>query len=257
LLISLLVIPMKSALKAGFGNSMITEKLADGINVTVFADLGANIRSLASYFSGGFFMVVFVGLLINSFLSAGLFNSVKGSCDAFSAADFFKASSNKFWSFLVISLIISLIVLFFVILIIVIPVLMVSQTESSPEGAVLKTFIIASSFFLLILTLLLLVADYARAWQVSCNRNKCLKAIGFGFRQTFRTFFSSYLLMFILLTVQLLYGWLVLSLLSVIKPVTEGGIFLLFLLSQLVFFVKIVLKVWRYGSVTKMMEMNS
>ena len=35
LLASLVAIPMKSALKAGFGNSMITEKLADGFNVVI------------------------------------------------------------------------------------------------------------------------------------------------------------------------------------------------------------------------------
>lgn len=41
------------------------------------------------------------------------------------------------------------------------------------------------------------------------------------------------------------------------KPVTGGGVVLLFILSQLLFFIKILLKGWRYGSVTKLMEINN
>ncbi len=256
LLVSLVAIPMKGALKSGLGNSMITEKLANGINVEVFADLGTAFRSLFSYFSTGLFMVLFVGFLINSFLSGGLFDSLKGISGTFSPVKFFIASAKNFWSFVIISLIISLAVILLAILIVVIPVSIVSHAESSSEGAALKTGIILTSFFLLILVLLLLVADYTRAWQVSHDKNECFKALGFGFSQTFRTFFSSYPLMLILLVVQLLYGWLVLIVLPGIKPVTEGGIVLLFILSQFLFFIKILLKVWRYGSVTKMMELH-
>lgn len=256
LLVSLLVIPMKGALSAGLGNSMITEKLANGINVEVFADLGAGFRSLSTYFTSGFFIVLLVGFLVNSFLSGGLFNSLKGYSGTFSAVEFFSASAKYFWSFLVISLIISIIVLLMAILIIVIPVSFVSQAEVTSEGAAFKTGLIVTSFFLLILILLLLVADYARAWQVAQDRNACFKALGFGFSRTFRTFFSSYPLMLILLLAQLLYGWLVLSILPGIKPVAEGGIVLLFLLSQFLFFIKILLKAWRYGSITKMMEIT-
>jgi hypothetical protein len=108
-----------------------------------------------------------------------------------------------------------------------------------------------------LISIIILVADYARAWQVTNESNACFRAIGFGFSQTFRTFLSSYPLMIILLTVQLLYGWLVLSILPGLKPLTGGGVLQLFLLSQFLFFIKILLKAWRYGSVTSMMEQNS
>jgi hypothetical protein len=149
------------------------------------------------------------------------------------------------------------IILLMAVLIIVLPVSIASQSESSPDGGAFKTAIIVTSFFLLVLTLLLLVADYARAWQVSNDNNACFKAIGFGFRQTFRTFFSSYTLMLIMLLVQVLYVRLVLSILTGMKPVKEGGIIILFLISQLFFFIKVLLKTWRYGSVTKLMELDS
>jgi len=131
------------------------------------------------------------------------------------------------------------------------------MAEVSSEGAAFRTGIIATSIFLLFLPILLLVADYARAWQASHEKNACFKAINFGFSRTFRTFFSSYPLMVILLIVQFLYGWFVLSIVPGMKPVTGGGVVLLFILSQLLFFIKILLKGWRYGSVTKLMEINN
>jgi hypothetical protein len=257
LLVSLVAIPLKGALKSGFGNSMITEMLKNGINVEVFADLGATFRSIFSSFSSGLFMSLLVGFLINSFLSGGLFNSLKGLSEKFSAAEFFKASARNFWSFFIITFIISVIIILLIIILIAIPVTIVSQNEIASEGAAFRTGIIATSIFLLFLPILLLVADYARAWQVLHEKDAGFKAVGFGFSRTFRTFISSYCLMLILMIIQALYGWLVLSIIAGMKPVTGGGVFLLFILSQLLFFIKILLKGWRYGSVTRLMEINS
>lgn len=257
LLVSLVAMPMKNSLKAAFGNSMITEKLSSGINTEVYADMEAGFRSLISYFSGGLIMILLVGFLINAFLSGGLFNSLKGISGPFSYSDFFRSSVKNFWSFFVITIMISLLIILLGILIIVIPVSIVSQASPSSEGAAFKTFICVTSIFFLIFPLLLLAADYARAWQVRQDRNSCFRAMGFGFRQIFRTFISSYTMMLILLIFQLLYGWLVLSVLAGIKPVTESGIILLFIMSQILFFIKIILKTWRYGSVSGMMELKA
>lgn len=257
LLVSFLAIPMKGALKTGFGKSMITEKLMDGINVEVLGDLGSNLNGLLSFFSSGLLLLILFGILMNSFLSGGLFDSLKPISERFSPSDFFKASSKNFWSFLAITIILDIMILLLIFLIISLPLTIVGQTEVPTEGAVFKTFITVMPIFLLLYTLLLVVADYARAWQAGKERNAIFKAIGFGFSQTFRTFLSSYPLMIILVFVQVLYGWLVFKILSGMEPVSGGGVFLLFLISQFLFFLKILLKVWRYGSVTVLMEENA
>jgi len=253
LLVSMLAMPIKGALNSGFGKSMITEKLADGLNFEVFADMGAAFRSIMSFFSVGLFMTILVGFILNAFFTGGVFERLKESSGKFSAGEFFRASAKNFWSFLVISLIISLIILVLAFLIIGIPLSIVGQSDSSPEGALFQTGLIVLSIFFLLLTVLLLVADYARAWQVTMDKNVCFKAIGFGFSQTFKTFLSSFPLMIILLVVQLSFGWLVLKILPGMRPATGGGVFLLFLLSQILFFLKIMLKIWRYGSVTALL----
>jgi hypothetical protein len=255
--VSLVALPMKGALNAGLGNSMITEKLANGINVEVFADLGANFGSMSSYFFSGLFMIFLISFVTNSFLSGGLFNSLNELSGSFSSGKFFKASAKYFGSFILISLILDLVILLLAFVIIGIPVSIVSQAETSSEGVLFKTFMITTSVFMMILFWILVVADYARAWQVSQKRSACFEAVSFGFRQTYRTFFSSYPLMLILILAHLLYGVMVLYLISRFKTVTETGIVLLFILSQTLFFIKVLLKAWRYASVTRMMEIIS
>lgn len=171
--------------------------------------------------------------------------------------EFLKACGKNFWSFIIISLIISLTILILAILIIVIPVLIVSQSAVLSEGAVFKTAIISGSVFIFVLALFLIVADYTRAWIVAHDKNTCFKALAYGLKVTFRTFFPSYSLMLILLTFKLLFGWFVFSLLSVIRPATGVGIVLLFIMSQFLFFIKIMLKAWRFGSITRLMELNT
>jgi hypothetical protein len=256
LLASMVALPLKGVLKSGLGNSMITEKLADGINVEVVAELSVTFTALVSSFTAGLFIALVTGFLLNTFLIGGLFNGLKGSSGKLPASEFFRAAAENFWSFLIISLIVSIIAIIILALTLIIPVSVASDSEIPSEGIVFKTFIAGASVFLPVMALLLLVADYARAWQVSSAKKSGFRAIGFGFRQTFRTFLSSYPLMIITVIAQFLFGWLVIKLLPGMKPSTGIGIILLFLLSQFLFFIRIMLKTWRYGSVTALMEIN-
>jgi hypothetical protein len=101
---------------------------------------------------------------------------------------------------------------------------------------------------------MLLVTDYARAWQVSVDNLSCFRAVGIGFRETFTRFWSSLPLMLILLVIQILFILFVCVVVTMWIPATGGGVVLLFLVSQFLFIIKIYLKMWRYGSVTALME---
>jgi hypothetical protein len=257
MLVSLVALPLKHALKTDLGSSMITEKLAHGINIEVFADLGSGFRNLGSYFLSGFLLIILIGFFINAFLTGGIFSNIRKSASSFSTQEYFQACAKYFWPFFIISILISLIVIFLFILICLVPVSIVIQANASAEGALFKTAIVSGTVCLLLVAILLAVADYSRAWLVSSERTQSLKALRFGFRYTFKTFPSTCSLILIILVVQFLFGWIVFSIVPGIRPAGEIGISMLFVLSQSMFLIKIYLKAWRYGSMISMMDMNS
>jgi hypothetical protein len=254
LLVSMVAMPMKSAFSAGLGNSTIYEQLKNGFNLEVFADLKSIAGSLGAYFSTGLFMLILVSFVANSFLTGGLFNSLRKESGEFSVSDFFRASSAKFWSFIVISLIYSILVLFLLALVVIIPVSFIAGSEEANDVIIINSAILLSSLFLFLVVMLLISADYSRAWQVAQTNNACFKAINFGFRETFRTFFTSYPIMLIIMLIQFFYMWVTLKILHGIKPETGAGIIVLFIASQILFIIKIYLKIARYGCFTAMME---
>lgn len=254
LLVSLVVMPMKAAFTAGLGNSTISEQLKNGINAEVFADLRANAGSLGPYFSQGLTVLVLVCFLVNAFLAGGLFNSLRKDSIKFSSQDFFRASAEKFWSFTVISFIFSLLILLSLGLIVIVPVSLIAISENTTDVTIFNSAILLLSLFLFVVIILSISADYSRAWQVARKDKSSFKAISFGLRETFRTFYSSYPLMLLIIIIQVFYMWLVLKLLHGLKPQSEVGIVILFLVSQFLFILKIFLKTGRYGSITAMME---
>ncbi len=256
LLAAVFVMPLRGVLNIGFGDSMVVERLADGIDVEVFADLGTLLSGIVSFFFSGLFLVILAGFLLNIFFAGGFFSRLKQSAGEFRISDFFRESARNFWSYLVITILVDLMIISLAVLIVIIPVSVVIQANPGTEDSGYKAGLICAGIFLLLLPLLILVADYARAWQASEEKPACFKAIGRGFSITFRTILRSWPMMVMLLIVQALFVILILYLIPAAKPSSGWGVFLLFWLSQGFFILKLLLKVWRYGSVTALMEQS-
>ncbi len=258
LTVSLVALPVKEFFKSALGGSMITERLMEGIDVEVLGDIGSGFRNLISSFPMGWLLLILTGILLGAFLNGGIFNRLKASSGKFSFPEFFRASAKNFWPFLVISVTISLIICMLSLLIIVLPVVIVAGAESTSasETAPILTALISIVCFLLISLIFTLAADYARAWHVAQERQACFAALGFGFRRAFGTFMSSYPMMLVLFVIQVIFTLLVMVFLSRWKAETGSGVFLLFVVSQMLFYIKTGLKVWRYGSVTALKEIN-
>jgi hypothetical protein len=256
LTVSLIVIPMKAFLKSGFGGSMITERLKDGIDIEVLGDLGAGFRNLMSSLPFGLLFLILISIVLYAFLAGGIFDVQKGSSLKFSGSYFFRACAKNFWPFLVISIIVSTIIMVLFLLIFVLPVSFVAQSGSESEKAPFMTAIISGTIFMALSLIFVLVADYARAWQAANDKPDCFKAIGFGFTRTFGTFLSSFPVILIITAVQICFTWAVFSFVGRWTPDTGGGVFLLFLITQLLVYIKSGLKVWSYGSVTALKEIR-
>jgi len=253
-LVSLIAIPLKSSVKNVLGTSMITEKLYEGINIDVLTDFGTNMPTIVSSLSSGIFLLILFGFLLNVFFNGGLFATLRNGEEKYSSSQFFRSAGTCFWPFLLITVIMSLIILLIVLLIFGVTYWIAGTPDSSPEGARYKAAIIGGIIVMVILPVFLLVADYARIWQVTSLKSAGFKAVGIGFKQTFRHFFSSYPVMLINMIIQALFGGFVLKFLTGITLHSGIGLFLLFMLSQFLYILKILLRVWRYGSVTFLYE---
>jgi hypothetical protein len=255
LLISLVSLPLKSGFKSMVGSSMITELLTHGFNADVFMDMKEGLISLIPVLTTGFLLILLFNFLLNAFFTGGLFTILSSKNTKHTLSDFFAGGASNFWSVLIINIITTLIILLSGSVIGGIPLAIVSSGPGSPEpGAIGKIVRIAVIIMALLLPILLLVADFSRAWQVTHNEKKPFKAIGFGFSMTYRTILLSFPIMLLLVLVQFGFGALVMSKLLASKPVTGGGVLLLFIGSQLLFIFRISLRVWRYGCVTSVME---
>lgn len=255
-LAAIIALPMKSAMKTGFGQSTITGKLMNGIDIEALSDLGTVYNSLVHYFSSGLLLLLLLWLLINAFITGGLFNSLKSNEERFSTGEFFKASASNFLPFLGITLIMSTILIFLALILVVLPFRGVFSSKNPNESVPWLIMYISVLLYILISQIFVLVADYARAWQVKNEKSACFHALGFGFSRTFRRFLSSFPMMVIIWIIQALFVFLVLKVIGNWKPVSGIGIIGLFLLSQFLFYMRLSLKVWRYGSVTSLKEMN-
>jgi hypothetical protein len=256
LLVSMMAVPLKASLKAALGKSMITDKLTDGLNIDVLGDMGPAIHSMASALFAGVFILALVAVVVNVFMTGGIFNAVKNSPVKLTSENFFMSASRNFWPFLIILLLLYLIITVLFLIVVVAPFSMASNSDSVPEGTGFRLIRISGIVFAVLLSILLLVADYARAWQSSQNHNACFRAFGFGFSQTFRTFLSSFPLMLLILILQVLIGFAVFKILAGFTPVTAGGVLLLFIVSQITMFANLFLRVLRYAAVTSLMELN-
>ena len=254
ILFSLLMIPLRGALRQAFGSSMITGNLADGFDLLTFMELGPVLKNMTDSFSSGFLFVILISFVMNAFLAGGLFDSLRKGKVSFSIAEFFSAGSKNFWSFITISLVITLAMIFLSLIIIGITAIIVAGSGSFPERSGFIYQSVSFPVILLFLPVFILAADYARAWKVLNGKASGFQALDYGFRQTFACFWSSYSMMLILIFSQLVFGALIFYLMTAWKPVTGKGVLLLFIVSQLLVYARLLLKTWRYGSVTAFID---
>jgi hypothetical protein len=250
--VSILAIPMKGAFSSALGTSMVTERFANGLNLEMFTDMNGAFRSILVFFRNGLMFMLLLNVILGAFLTGGLFRVL--SLRSFSSADFWKGASVNFWSYLVISLIFSLVILILFFGIVILPVSYMISAGDIPDHTIMKTGIALVAGFFILLAILLAAADYARAWQSGIERNRCFAAIGFGFGKAFRAFFSSWGVMMVVLIIQSLFLMLASKFLAGSIPSTGATVFMFFVVSQLLFFIRLMIRSFRYGSIISLLE---
>lgn len=254
ILVSFSIIPLRGGLRSAFGNSLITQELTQGFNLEAYLDLGPSLKSLISSFFSSFWFVMVIGFVVNALLTAGLFGILKKDSGRFSAKKFLENSAENFLSFFIISFIISLLIVFLSIIIIGIPLMIIMTSNTIPEKGAFITGLAFIMFFLVLLPVMLIAADFSRAKMASGSGISWSRSLGYGFISAIRHFWSSYPTMLLLIIAQIILGLIAAGILPGWTPVREAGVFLLFVVSQLLFAARLLLKTWRYASFTALME---
>lgn len=240
-------IPIRNAFYANLGNSMAPDRLMNGIDMDVLLDMGAGFKSIFSLLSGGLFIAFITGIVVNSFVNGGLFSVLRNTDTEFTYPAFFRDSAKRFFPFLIISVIFSLIILVLAFLIIVVPVSIVITSDKLPESAVYITGGICLLLYFVVSAIVLTISDQARAWQVSNEENNWRKAFTTGFRFTFRNLRRLLPVMLFIILIQIVFTTSVLYLIAVLHPSGSTGVFLMFLFTQLMLFIRILIRMLRYA----------
>ena len=120
---------------------------------------------------------------------------------------------------------------------------------SLPQSGLIKIFYVIWG---LGLPVWLFVADYSRRWIAATGSRKVFRALGAGFKALKERFWLSYItvLVILILNVVFVFG----SMWFTAWSVPEKGvmIFLFFLVTQLLFLVRLFMKAWRYAAVSQL-----
>ncbi len=253
--LALFSLPLRSFLSTSLGDTASTPLLDKALDLSYFMNLGQAFNSLLSAISGGILIVLLIFFFLYIFLNGGLFDSLRENSWSYKPGDFFRASARYFLSYLAITVLVIFMVLIALFIIIGLPLLIQGAGTSASEEATFKLLSILRIVALLVLPIFLLVADYARAWLVANKHTKVFKALGYGFKASFKYFFSSYVFMLVMLVLQALFAVLVVDILAGYSPESGGGLLLLFIISQGLFLVKLYRRAVRYGGVTALYQM--
>jgi hypothetical protein len=150
-------------------------------------------------------------------------------------------------------IVMNLVIIFVFILAFILPLVIAVNSDSVSEAGVYNTILISGSLTMILMLVILLITDFARSWKTANKGRGPFMAISAGFRLGFRNLPASFLFMLIIVLMQLIpavAGYMIIS-----SPAEGKGIFALFMSTQLLFFIKIALRIWRYAGITAIMEL--
>ncbi len=250
----LIVAPLERNLGRLLDGSMASELLYDGFNIDVFADIMHAVMPALASFSISFLLVTVMVFLANTFVTAGLFRILAGSWKKpYKWKTFLMGADRGFTGFLFIAILAAVALILLVLIFAGLPL---GAAIAAGAGYTLLVVVGSLAAIVLILTMpvVLLTADYARALLTADKYLGPWKALTKGFRKVRKRFWPAWLVMILLLLLSLLAGFIAWKYTLQSKAATGGGLLLLLLVSQLFVFLKIWIKVLRYGTVTAMRE---
>ena len=242
----LVAIPLAMALRAtlasGFGQSMDSSSLMQGLNFSVLYDFLNQHRDGLGTILQEITWTMLAFMLINTLLAGGILTVVRDRRDKFSASAFFGGCGTYFMRFL------RLFFIFGLLLLVILMVLnglysTILKAITDTADSELTEFWARLVYLILLMIpamIIIMIADYAKIMVVTHDEHSMLKTAWRSTKLVFRYFFRTFgleLLMFLVpVVLMVVYGWLDLTI-----GMTSGFTILVMFIVQQLF---IVSKAW-------------
>jgi hypothetical protein len=241
-------IPLRVMLNAVFGHSMAVMRLTDGFDAGLLGDVGKPFLYLLSAAGAGGLVLLLAGFLLYTFFAGGLFASYTTAWGGLKMTAFIRESARNFLPFLKINLLTLLIIAGYTFVVLGLPAvarMALSKGSMSEGGSMTFLYFI----WILGLPLWLFVADASRRWIAATGSGKAFRAMGAGFRALKERFWLSYGTVLLILIVNAMFLFLSFWYLTCSVPEKGGMILIFFIITQIMFFIRLFMKAWRYASV--------
>ena len=250
LILGLLVaLPFLHAIKAGFGSSMLPAVLLKGFDFTAVTEF---LRQSSARISGAVYearWIILIYLFLNVFFTGGILKMLT-SAEKYSVRSFLDGC--LIWLFRYFKLFIYMAVIHIVLIAIVfLPLTLIlkgaSKTVDS-ESSLFYTGLAGVILYLLLLIVILMVGYYAKIMIAANQSKKVFAAVFRSFQFVFRSFRSTFTLMFFLilnLVVLIAVYWILNHFIGNSSGIT---ILIMFFIQQFFILSRVYLRIWTFGS---------
>lgn len=248
LLALVLAIPFHNALSIRAGNTMALSSMVKHFDYTTYTDFMRQAgRALSPLLVEAFWMGVFY-LIFTIFFSGGVL-TVLNEQNSFTIKNFLSGCGKYFFRFLrlAIYMIISEVIIVSLLMFAMGAILAGAYPAVQTEASLFYIFVAGSIIGILLLILLLNISDYAKIILFRDDSKKVFKSIWGSIKFVFRHFFGAYTLFLLLLIAPVIFFILYLWLDSSIGMVSGITIFIMFLIQQILIWLRTWVKIWFLG----------
>jgi hypothetical protein len=237
-----LAMALQSILASGFGQSMDTSSLMQGLSFSVLYDFLNQHRDGLGAILSQVSWTVLAFMLINTLLAGGILTMIRDRREKFSASAFFSGCGKYFMRFLRLFFIFGLLLLLILMILSGILGTIVKSITDNAVSEITEYWARLATLILLLVPamIIMMIADYAKIMVVIQDERSMLKtawrSTKLVFRYFFRTFSLESLMFFVPVVLMVIYGWLDLTI-----GMSSGVTILVMFILQQVF---IVSKAW-------------
>ncbi len=258
MLAMIVAIPFQTTLKNEAGNSMAINSLLKHFDYTTYSDfMRVSGKAVKPFITSGVWMGMFY-LLFTVFFAGGVLNILSGEENKFSIKSFLDGCGKFFFRYLRLAIYI-VIIEFIIALVVFIPLSMIlasAYRSVQSEASLFYIFIIGVLIFALLFILVLMIGDYAKILLFKDDSKKAFKAVWISTKFVFKHFFGTYSLYLLLLIAPVLFFVIYFFLDNSIGMVSGFTIFIMFLIQQILIWLRTWTKVWFLGSEIKYFELT-